>query len=258
MEKQDFNCGLHFQCFLNCQFVQIMHPLQQTRPLSSLYVARMMKAARLSQANQRGITLRTCSSKPKGRFSLFVLDRAVKTTVSECFHATSPQVVGVLTHDSANIRLSEEPPYDFTAVSRGEMFVSTFFQAIPNMRSGYLCNDSCHGHVDFYFVLCVEWKGVVTHRIGIGRVLKQFWDTNPTLEKIDVTLGQWSERTRSLKPRLNITIQTFTPPGMKLPPFRWLYLGLSSIHIQISEYLDQYRLSQLPRHVLLIKFPIPT
>ena len=57
------------------------------------------------------------------------------------------------------------------------------------MRSGYLCNDSYHGHVDFYFVLCVERKGVVAHRIGIGRALKQFWDTNPTLEKIDVTLG---------------------------------------------------------------------
>lgn len=57
------------------------------------------------------------------------------------------------------------------------------------MRSGYLCNDSCHGHVDFYFVLCVEWKGLVAHRIGVGRALKQFWDTNPTLEKIDVPLG---------------------------------------------------------------------
>lgn len=47
--------------------------------------------------------------------------------ITECFHTTSPQVVGVLTHDSVNIRLSEEPQYDFTAVSRGEMFVSTFF-----------------------------------------------------------------------------------------------------------------------------------
>jgi hypothetical protein len=109
-------------------------------------------------------------------------------------------LIGVLNLNLALDSLGQEPPddteYELVIISAGEMegFVSATQEDLPDIVGWGHFSRGFHNPrgtsvLEIYYVLWIGWKDDGTaYRKGLGRILKDAWDSEAT-EEIDLVLG---------------------------------------------------------------------